>query len=154
MLALLLSILPTIFLKVIRPWLEMRYKHASEELRAKTEVELKQIDQAIQDADNRRQVRLATAGFWEMRLITFIIAAVATEHYVAVWMDTRWGIYQRGGWFERCWFQGGVEHCGVPAWPDPYNEWQGAILLSFFGITMIGKGISAATAAYVMKNKS
>jgi hypothetical protein len=83
-----------------------------------------------------RDVRLATAGFWEMRLITFIIAAWFTLHLSMVAFDTlttgtRWEII---GW-------------NVAPFPAPFNEWEGAILLSFFGLaaaTRVGTGILAA----------
>lgn len=68
------------------------------------------------------QVRLATAGFWEMRLITFLIAVPFVFHLWTVWLDTQF----RFGW-------------QVAAFPSPFNEWQGAILLSFFGIYAAGK---------------
>jgi hypothetical protein len=68
------------------------------------------------------QVRLATVGFWEMRLITFLIAVPFVFHLWTVWLDTQF----RFGW-------------QVTAFPSPFNEWQGAILLSFFGIYAAGK---------------
>lgn len=82
------------------------------------------------------QVRLATAGFWEMRLITFCIAACFTLHLLLVTFDTlttgtRWEII---GW-------------NVKAFPSPFDEWEGAILLSFFGLyaaSRVGTGILAA----------
>jgi hypothetical protein len=68
------------------------------------------------------QVRLATSGFWEMRLITFLIAVPFVFHLWTVWLDTQ--------------FQFGWQ---INAFPSPFNEWQGAILLSFFGIYAAGK---------------
>jgi hypothetical protein len=68
------------------------------------------------------QVRLATAGFWEMRLITFLIAVPFVFHLWTVWLDTQFQF----GW-------------KIAAFPSPFNEWQGAILLSFFGIYAAGK---------------
>lgn len=68
------------------------------------------------------QVRLATAGFWEMRLITFLIAVPFVFHLWTVWLDTQF----KFGW-------------KINAFPEPFNEWQGAILLSFFGIYAVSK---------------
>jgi hypothetical protein len=68
------------------------------------------------------QVRLATAGFWEMRLITFLIAVPFVFHLWTVWLDTQFQF----GW-------------KIAAFPSPFNEWQGAILLSFFGVYAAGK---------------
>jgi hypothetical protein len=79
------------------------------------------------------QVRLATAGFWEMRLITFLIAVPFVVHLWTVWLDTQFQF----GW-------------KIAAFPPPFNEWQGAILLSFFGIYAAGKvgmGVVGALAA-------
>lgn len=83
--------------------------------------------------DAMLQVRLATAGFWEMRLITFLIAIPFVFHLWTVWLDTQF----RFGW-------------QIPAFPPPFNEWQGAILLSFFGVYAAGKvgmGVVSALAA-------
>lgn len=113
--------------------------------------------QAYADRQDERaarvDVRKATAGFIEMRVLTVIIAAPFVEHLLAVWVDTRWGWYQRGGVFEHCWFEAGREVCGVPALPSPFDEWQAAILLSFFGITAIGGGLRAIAGAIALKGR-
>ena len=80
------------------------------------------------------QVRLATAGFWEMRLITFLIAIPFVFHLWTVWLDTQF----RFGW-------------QVEAFPPPFNEWQGAILLSFFGIYAAGKVGMGVVSALAVK---
>lgn len=74
------------------------------------------------------QVRLATAGFWEMRLITFLIAVPFVVHLWLVAYDT----LTSGTRFE-------IIGWNVAAFPAPFNEWEGAILLSFFGIYAAGK---------------
>lgn len=81
-----------------------------------------QAEWAKAKLDAMLQVRLATAGFWEMRLITFLIAVPFVFHLWTVWLDTQFQF----GW-------------KVAAFPSPFNEWQGAILLSFFGIYAAGK---------------
>jgi hypothetical protein len=80
------------------------------------------------------QVRLATASFWEMRLITGTIAGCFTLHLALVTADT-------------C-FKLGM---AIPAFPKPFDEWQGTILLSFFGVQLLSKGIHAATAAFIAR---
>jgi hypothetical protein len=67
-------------------------------------------------------VRLATAGHWEMRVMTFCIAFPFVFHLVSVWLDTQFKL----GW-------------RINAFPAPFNEWEGAILLSFFGIQAVGR---------------
>lgn len=113
---------------------------------------------AYQDRQEERAARLsirkATAGFIEMRVLTVLIALPFIEHLFAVWADTRWGWYSRGGIFEHCWLENGRELCGVPAFPDPFNEWQAAILLSFFGITAVSGGVRAIAGAIALKRKS
>jgi hypothetical protein len=94
----------------------MRYKD-SEDATLRLEAEW-----AKAKLDAMLQVRLATAGFWEMRLITFLIAIPFVFHLWTVWLDTQF----RFGW-------------KIAAFPEPFNEWEGAILLSFFGIYAAGK---------------
>ena len=106
-----------------------------------------QYQQGRDEGRNRVSVRKATAGFWEMRVLTVLIAFPFVEHLWAVWADTRWGWYSRGGIFEHCWFDAGREVCGVPAFPAPFDQWEGAILLSFFGITVVGAGLKAIAGA-------
>lgn len=94
----------------------LRYKDSEDaKLRMEAEWTKAKLDAML-------QVRLATAGFWEMRLITFLIAVPFVFHLWTVWLDTQF----RFGW-------------KVAAFPSPFNEWQGAILLSFFGIYAAGK---------------
>ena len=114
---------------------------------------VKQIDAEMAARAGAREIRLATAGFWEMRLLTFLIAFPFVEHLLAVWASTRWGWYSRGGWFEHCWFEAGVSKCGVPAFPVPFSEWEGAILLSFFGAAAVGKSAQAIAAGLIARGR-
>lgn len=98
------------------------------------DIALKQIDAEIEARRGAREIRLATAGFWEMRLITFLIAGCFTLHLVLVTIDTCF----RLGW-------------GIPAFPKPFDEWQGVILLSFFGVQIAGQGIMAIAAAIIRR---
>jgi hypothetical protein len=77
-----------------------------------------------------KEIRLATAGFWEMRLMTFLIAAPFVAHLWLVGIDTMW-----------------PQPWNVEKWPAPFDEWEGAILLSFFGVTVVGTGIKAVAGA-------
>ena len=100
---------------------------------AKAELALKQIDAEIEARKNATVIRVATAGFWEMRFITFCIAGIFTLHLVAVGLDTVFGF----GW-------------GIAKFPAPFDEWEGVILLSFFGVQVAMKAINT-TASILMK---
>jgi len=63
-----------------------------------------------------------------MRIVTFMIAFPFASHLVAVWLDTMFKL----GW-------------EVSAFPAPFDEWQGIILTSFFGVKAVGS-ISKALA--------
>src|SRR5690606_38084616 len=65
-----------------------------------------------------KEVRLATSGNWEMRVLTVAIALPFVAHLWAVWIDTQ--------------FLGGVWR--IPKFPAPFDETGHAILLSFFGL--------------------
>lgn len=66
---------------------------------------------------NAKEIRLATANHWEMRLMTFLIAFPFVFHLWSVWFDTQFKM----GW-------------EIDKFPEPFDEWQGAIVLSFFGL--------------------
>lgn len=95
-----------------------------------TQVALKTIEAEIEARRGAREIRLATAAFWEMRLITFIIAACFTSHLVLVTLDTNFKL----GWM-------------VNKFPMPFAEWEGIILLSFFGVQVASQGINAIATA-------
>lgn len=77
-----------------------------------------------------KEIRMATADFWEMRLMTFLIAAPFVAHLWLVGIDTMW-----------------PQPWNVEKWPPPFDEWEGAILLSFFGVSVVGTGIKAVAGA-------
>lgn len=94
------------------------------------DVAIKDIERQIADRSAAKEIRLATAGFWEMRTITVLIAAPFVLHLNLVALDTCFKL----GW-------------RIPAFPAPFDQWQGAILLSFFGVHVIGQGITALAGA-------
>lgn len=94
------------------------------------DVAIKDIERQIADKAAAKEIRLATAGFWEMRLLTFLIAAPFVVHLNLVALDTCF----RLGW-------------AIPKFPDPFPAYQGAILLSFFGVHVVGQGITALASA-------
>lgn len=108
---------------------------ASEKLIA--EQNLRLIEAENQQRSNAKDIRIATSGFWEMRLLTFLIALPFVIHLWIISWDT-WDT---------------SVNWRIPAMPPPFDEWQGAILLSFFGVTVIGSGIKALAGAIAYKKK-
>ncbi|HZP21436.1 MAG TPA: hypothetical protein VFB16_14670 [Bauldia sp.] len=96
----------------------------------------KEIEATIAARQNAKEIRLASAGFWEMRLITALIAGCFTLHLVLVTLDTC---------FAFSW--------GIAKFPPPFDQWEGAILLSFFGVSVAERGMVAIAAA-VSKRRS
>jgi hypothetical protein len=99
-------------------------------------VEIKRLED-LRDARARaNEVRLATANFIEMRVMTFLIAFPFVAHLWGVWLDTQFGF----AW-------------SVAAFPPPFNEWQGAILLSFFGLSAGVGAVRAVAGALAMRRR-
>lgn len=104
--------------------------------RIAADLALKDIEAGIRARGHAKEIRLATAGFWEMRLLTFAIAFPFVSHLWAVWLDTQF----RFGW-------------GIPKFPEPFDEWEGAILLSFFGIYTLGRTVQSLGTAIAMRQR-
>lgn len=98
-------------------YLERKDNTATERDKVKATVLRTAIVAEMDARQNAREIRLATAGFWEMRLLTVLIALPFVVHLNLVALDTCFGF----GW-------------GVSKFPAPFDEWEGAILLSFFGV--------------------
>lgn len=68
-------------------------------------------------AADARAVRLATAGFWEMRVLaTAIVLPYVVQLYLVAW-DTLW-----------------PQPWSVEKFPPPFDEMGSTILMSFFGL--------------------
>lgn len=102
--------------------------------RIAADLAIREIEAGIEARKRAHELRLATSGFWEMRLLTFAIALPFVAHLWAVWLDTQF----RLGW-------------KIPKFPEPMDEWQGAILLSFFGIYTLGKAFQSIGTAVAMR---
>jgi len=126
--------------KITNPLLQAyRDKLAADTSDKKLEAEqrIKQLELEQQQRNNAKEIRLATSGFWEMRLLTFLIALPFVIHlWIVAWDTWDTSINLR-----------------IPSLPAPFDEWQGAILLSFFGVTVIGSGIKAVAGAIAYKKK-
>jgi len=137
-----------IFLPFVQSLAQGRVDKASDAQKSFREIQLANVNLEVATRANMRDIRLATSGFWEMRLATFLIAIPFIDHLWAVWLDTRFDWYA-----DNCWIQNGVEVCGVKAFPSPFDEWQGAILLSFFGISFGGKAVASIAHAFGRKRR-
>lgn len=101
------------------------------------EENIKRLELEQVQRNNAKEIRLATAGFWEMRLLTFLIALPLTIHLWLVTWDT---------WDTSI-------NLRIPALPAPFDEYQGVILLSFFGATVVGNGIKAVAGAIAYRKR-
>lgn len=77
------------------------------------------------------QIRRETAGYWEMRVATAVIAWPTVAHYALVTYDTM----DTG------------RNLAIPALPSPMDEWQAAIILSFFGVQLGTKAVQSLASA-------
>lgn len=76
-----------------------------------------EIEAEIKAREAMKEVRLATAGFAEMRVLAFFIALPFVVHLNAVGLDT---VFQLG-W-------------RIPKFPPPFDENGWKIMLSYFGL--------------------
>jgi len=109
---------------------EAKLAASNETERLVADVMVEDIKRQMADRAAAKEIRLATAGFWEMRALTAIIGGCAALHMLLVTLDTC---------FNFSW--------SVSAYPKPFDEWEGVILLSFFGVQAIGQGFGAISAA-------
>src|SRR5690349_24164874 len=126
MLALLARLLgPTVAASLVDAY---RAKLAAEQSDKKiaADLALKNLEAEIAARANAKEVRLATAGFLEQRLITFLIAVPFVIHVLLVGADTNFKL----GW-------------GIWSFPKPFVDWEGAILLSYFGLVGATSGLNA-----------
>lgn len=81
------------------------------------------------------QIRLATSGHWEQRVITAAIVLPFVVHLWLVGWDTMW-----------------PQPWDVEKWPTPFDEWGGAILLSYFGVIGLTGAARAVAGAIALRN--
>lgn len=105
-------------------------RRQSEKLAAMNSEQQRAHEDRIHAREAAKDIRLATAGYWEMRLMTFLIALPFLVHLWLVAWDTYW-----------------PQPWNVEKLPAPFDEWEGAILLSFFGVSVVGSGIKAVAGA-------
>lgn len=130
----LLSLLSGPLVDKVLGHLEAQAANQTERDKVRTQATVESLKLAAGDLANQRsaanQIRLATAGYIEMRVLTTAIALPFIAHLWLVGLDTMFGF----GW-------------KVAAFPGVFAEWEGAILLSFFGVVTVGNGIRAFAGA-------
>ncbi|MFK4060296.1 hypothetical protein [Brucella anthropi] len=109
---------------------EMKLAAQNDQQRLIADAAIADISKQVEAARNAKEIRLASVGFWEMRLITAVIAGCFALHLLLVTLDTCFAL----GW-------------KIAKFPAPFDEWEGMILLSFFGIQAVGGGLNAIAAA-------
>lgn len=114
----------------LRAAYEAKLKAGNETEKLIADVAIEDIRRQIADREAAKQVRLATSGFMEMRVITALIALPFVIHLWVVMLDT---VFQFG-W-------------RIPKFPEPFASYQGTILLSFFGVQGVAIGFSAIAGA-------
>jgi hypothetical protein len=105
-------------------------------LEAMNDAQRQAHERALSTEQTAKEVRVATSGFWEMRALTVAIALPFVAHLWSVWLDTQFGF----GW-------------AIDKFPAPFDEWQGAILLSFFGLVGFATGARAIAGAIAMRGR-
>jgi hypothetical protein len=114
----------------LRQAYQAKLQAENETERLVADVAIKDIERQIEDRRAAKEIRLATVTFPEIRLLSFLAALPFIAHANAVGMDTIFKL----GW-------------RIPAFPAPFDEWQGRIILSFFGLQAGLTGISAIASA-------
>lgn len=102
----------------------------NDEQRLVAEATIKHLEAEMQARAGAKEIRLATAGFWEMRVVAAVISGCFALHLLLVTADTCFGLGLR-----------------VAAFPAPFDQWEGTILLSFFGVQVAGQSITAIASA-------
>ena len=102
--------------------------------RIKADVAKVRLNNLLEAQKLATQVRLATAGFIESRVLTFFTAFPFVVHLNLVALDTYWGLPWR-----------------VNAFPAPFVDWEGTILLSFFGVGLAGKAVTTVGAVLMSR---
>jgi hypothetical protein len=120
--------------------LERKAENETEREKVRTMAQLQVIKLTLADRQDQRrslnEVRLATAGFWEMRLLTFLIAMPFVWHVWSVWLDTQFKL----GW-------------RIDKFPEPFDQWEGTIILSFFGAAVVSTGLKSIAGAVAINKR-
>lgn len=127
MIALILNVLSGGLLKA---W-QAKLTADSDEKRLIADAAIADIKARSEAREQAAQIRRETAGYWEMRVATAVIAWPTAAHYALVTYDTM----DTG------------RNLAIPALPSPMDEWQAAIILSFFGVQLGTKAVQSLASA-------
>lgn len=115
---------------LLKAW-ETKVKADGESNKLIADAAIADIKRQIEANREAAEIRKATAGFWEMRVATALVAWPLTFHMALVTYDTiRTDI-----------------HLGIPPLPSPMDDWQAAIILSLFGLQGATKGFTVLASA-------
>lgn len=87
------------------------------------ELELKRLEAEETARQTSKEIRLATKDYWEVRFAIGLVAIPSSLHYAFTAFESIYGF----GW-------------NIQPLPEPLNEWQGIIILSYFGYGTIRHG--------------
>lgn len=99
------------------------------------ELELKRLENEKAAHEAAKEIRIAMKDHWEIRLAVGLVAIPTSFHYACIVIDKTYNM----GW-------------QIQQLPEPLNEWQGTIILSYFGLVSVRHGINAV-AASLLKRK-
>lgn len=110
-------------IRELAKWQERQQDAKTERARIEADLQIKRLEGIIAANQQAVEVRKATADHREVRLMVFVAGFPPSLHFAAVCVDSL------------NWFEMPVVH----ALPAPMDEWQGAIILSFFGLVGLGR---------------
>ena len=113
-----------------------RIKESTEINQVVKEIELKRLETTEAAIEAAKEVRIAMKDHWEIRLAVALVAIPTSFHYACIVIDT---VYKLG-W-------------DIPNLPPPLGEWQGAIILSYFGFVSARHGINAVAQVLLRRKR-
>jgi hypothetical protein len=126
----------TIIRIILGPVLDFLSSRDDARIAAMNDSERRAHDDRQNARNTAREVRLATAGHWEQRVITAAIVLPFVVHLWLVGIDTMW-----------------PQPWNVEKWPAPFDEHGHAILLSYFGVIGLTGSARAVAGAIAMRGK-
>ena len=101
-------------------------------------------DERIAEQQAAKEIRLATAGYWEQRLLAFTAGVIAIAHWALIGLGTYLVAPHKAIGVEIGYWEWLLQ---IPNMPEPWASYEGPIILSYFGIyagLTIGKQIAGA----------
>lgn len=103
----------------------------SDEKRLIADAAIADIKAQSEARQHAAEIRKETAGFWEMRVATALVAWPLSFHLALIVYDT----------------VDTTRNLAIPALPSPIDEWQASIILSFFGLQATTKAFQIVASA-------